>query len=1012
MSNTDGPGGAPNAGSWRKYSAVQEGLAPVVEEPGGEEELLRLLKAYPVSALPEIARTTRNHTLHRIFSMVCQRRRLEAGRPLTAGQIRQIMGGLLENPYTPTFVLVRMAEDPHLLTRLETPALVVLADHRNADDRVREAVAGRLPRLGDRRGSEDGGPGRQNPPFNPGGPDPENFHPQDLRFLTWDPGRHRAFFERQQDLIREAKERYGAGDEAGALEILWPLADSVCPIFGVRFDAGNALVRLGRPHEAIPYYRKEAEEHNHVGAHLALFHLPDGAVPEFVLTLVPPLLILLQNLHLARPVTPERAPVLMAFLRWCASDLALGRFGRPGEMLWEEEIRDRIALDLLALVQILRRGHLTLAEAIEILKRRMAAAALEPAPPAVDGGAAYPLMAEVLTAPSLPASVREADPRKAEWYLRAGIDGLMERERYAGFRRGILLDSVPQALREDLVRSVWVEFLRMTADVLFTRPDVIRRIYLIREGGFFGGVDRCLRASIALTGEGLRPFGAGDVASVIRSEGAHAVSDGIFRSLGLVPPLDEMQDRCLFLGFPAELADPESARPVIAAYRALDRALLRLTQVAEERFGAEGLLAKLDPLTPRDRMEVFHKETAKAVFKEGIPSPLDRRPAGEAIYTLLERRGGMPVPRRMRRLCERIRGFKAIVAEFPWEVRVFFDGGVFLNTWFEPFSALVAPMAPVAGGKVAADIRDSGHAEHVGGEWLHYLFRLRIRQLLCEERLAPEDLPVFYATALIYMGALPKAGAFLKKIAEVTDGFSHFRGGAVRRLIHILAPFHLEGFPGEIREELGRFRMTVVGEARLHPPRLESLLSRPELERGLGYRRDLIPMMEEMAGHIRRRMAARKPGEAAILLSSMIQRLKRELCVGYAMRLDSIFLPPGPGWDGIMETLRQWRERFADTAARDLVEVADIVRALTPEMIFEPVAQRRPNAAEPERIFLLERVRDLDRRFREGEISLGEAARLAKEYIDDDYQKLKTSKPEVALGRKIRRPWWRRVFGG
>ena len=101
---------------------------------------------------------------------------------------------------------------------------------------------------------------------------------------------------------------------------------------------------------------------------------------------------------------------------------------------------------------------------------------------------------------------------------------------------------------------------------------------------------------------------------------------------------------------------------------------------------------------------------------------------------------------------KQIRAIRSDIDALPWNIKSFFEGGVYLSTYASAYDQVLPPLHPLFG-MYAPSILDTLE-EHIGGEWLSFYFRTRVRELLRSGQLSPQSLPQFYRTAVYYLRTL------------------------------------------------------------------------------------------------------------------------------------------------------------------------------------------------------------------------------------------------------------------
>lgn len=562
-----------------------------------------------------------------------------------------------------------------------------------------------------------------------------------------------------------AMAKYNAGNYTEAYRILGYLAlqHDYAP-FGSTFAYGNATYKFAqtikndRPliAEKLTEHAKESynlsySQLNNINALMALEYIErTGEVPDVMLDAPNYVQFILQNFHSAQPLGKENFTAIDRFLNF------------PWEKFdYSGDIATVLALTTHILYDCVSQRIISSETGLSILTQFLYK----------DSTSFTPVKWHDIKSNIIKQIINEStlDQTKkdellntpfdlAEFYLRKGQKGIISRQSYESFQNSLFLDNVPPYLRDDVTKSLWLELNDLTQDLLFVEPHFFTLVRLITDNGDFLNYADRLRFSMNFAKDNLQD-GIGDINSVIKSELGHAISYGT--SLGYDhyirnSAFEEFQDRSACLKFPREFEDAEQSNEITKLYAKHDNLLIEFYKTTLKQIDPFIMMEKLQELKLFNINEEYYIKNGLNVINKLLSKPitaLEERYLGEAIFVLASHdKSFASQANEIQSLFNQIKKLKKDIQKLPWDVKVFFAGGTYVQTYMQPFGQLMPPVEPITGDLLGQKLESA--EIHFSGEWLNYLYRMRIRELLRSNELSHNMLPAFYRSAPIYLNSL------------------------------------------------------------------------------------------------------------------------------------------------------------------------------------------------------------------------------------------------------------------
>lgn len=832
----------------------------------------------------------------------------------------------------------------------------------------------------------------------------------------------------------EALDNYQDAEYHKAYHRLKRFVDSPYALYGTKYQYACALYMIRDFDQAMEYFQKSAQERNNVCAQIALdVYNRNGEVPESLLFMPIPVQTILQNMHHARSMNETDLPAIMDFIDYMSQPIPdeqkpdyLTDANRWSDLFETEAIEQVAALTLYTLRDVMDKGFIDWPQALGILKDVFTQVADYRTLPREWHSIKSTMWEKIISMSNLHQSVKDemlGQPRdETEFFLRGGVRGVIKFKDYQQFRSDIVMDNIPSYLREDVAKSVWSEFIDLTEDMLFSEPQYFKRLSLARQRGSYGGFDNALKISFALSG-GNYLYGVGDINKIVRSEGGHSIANGIFHNLGMNQAVDELQDRSSVLRFPKDLDDPKRASAVAAIYRAHDTLLMELYGVLMSNNDMDDIIASLNSFKGTSLVEDFAVRNALVALEDQSSDPLAQRFIGEALYYMYRNEPSLDViDEALPGVIAQIKTIKDEIDTFPWDVRIFFDGGCYVNTYKQPFPILAPPLDVVVGTKAVEKLSQSTQDAHYTGEWLHYLLRMRIREMVGQNQIDPANIHRFFRTSVIYMSHVIQQGELFSRIQTVLKGFSSgYSPAAMMRLFYMLNDPQLRSVHPEMRKDLQEIHKLAMDVVKLDRTNLISFLQRNVIRNHIDRSHELHPLVVRSSIQILERLNAGKINAAIFSTINLIAELYKSddpQCKEYARKLESTVLPlEDQHMVQIAGSLNSFLTKFADArsqSARNLNEVVEVIRGLDADTVFDTIQQRQVQAAEPEKVLLKEVGRQITNNlFLTGDVSFTQFVGLITEFYTKDYQRIKGSSSAFRMQDYMPgyRNFWKNIVG-
>lgn len=805
---------------------------------------------------------------------------------------------------------------------------------------------------------------------------------------------------------------YEDKDYEKAYDLLKSLGESKYAPFGVLFDLGNISYRLHNSEKALKYYAKSFKEVNDACSFIAMYFLKnEGKVPETLLNLSAPLQTIIQNFHNARQITEKDIPAVMDFVNFVTQPIPEDLVPSYMEysVTWEnllayEDYENLIALKLYALRDVVSKGYLDVTDGLKILQDVFKSFNDPHQISANWKTFKKSFWKDIINRSNLNQAIKnnlhESPPDLVEFFMRGGVRGIIKYRDFHEFRNKIIMDNVPSFLREDVAMSVWIEFIDLTEDLLFSEPNYFNRLSLVRQHGSFGGVDNTLRISLSLSG-GKSRYGVGDVNSVVRSEGAHSIASGIFRNLGMNMDVDELQDRSSALRFPREMDEPNISRYITNTYSEHDRMMIELFNTIISKHSIDDLIWELKNFKGTNIIEDYAIRNALVGLKNDYSSPFAQRILGEAFFYMYRNEPNLEIiDARMPELIEKLKALKEQIDKFSWDVKVFFDGGCYLVTYRQPYPVVAPPIDVILGTEAMDKIKGKDYDEHYAGEWLHYLLRMRIRDLIREGKLESANLHRFYRTSVIYLSSVTRNGELFKQLDMINNDFSEGASGkAIMNLLDALNDIKLRGLTDEMKNDLIPIRNIASSLVKIDRNKLFRIVQQDQVQRNIHPTNEFYSTASGYANLIAERLKLGRDVEAAMLAAGLAGRLYSIGLNEYAREIENVFLPIGNNYKVITDKLNDFTAKYAElktNSASNLNDVVNIILSLTPESVMRPIENRQILDAEPEKVILKEVGKQLaDGLLFSGEIGFSQFVQLLTDYYSNVYRKTKEGRINV-----------------
>ncbi len=783
-------------------------------------------------------------------------------------------------------------------------------------------------------------------------------------------------------------------------------------LYGTFFQYACTLYMISDHDSAQDYFQRSIDETNNVCARIALDYMHEhNKLIEPILFMPVQIQTMLQNLHHAQELTKRNLVDVVSFLDFMRSTIPadirpdyVADFTTWAELLQNEAVEQVVALSLYTLRDVMESGFIDWDGALAVLEDVMRGVVDYRSIPRTWNKVKESMWQNIVKHSNLHQSVKdemlENPSDEMEFFLRGGVRGVVKYKDYLDFRAEIVMDNIPSYLREDLAKSVWTEFIDLTEDMLFSEPQYFKRLALVKQRGSYGGFDNALKISLSLSG-GKYLYGVGDINKIVRSEGGHSIANGIFHNLGMNKAVDELQDRSSVIHFPKSLDDPAKAATITGAYREHDSLLIELADVLLASNDIEDIIASLDSFRGRTIMEDFAVRNALAALRDDIGDPMAKRLIGESLFYLYRDEPSLDViDERLPALIVRITHMKDEIASFPWDVRIFFDGGCYVNTYKQPFPVLAPPLDVIVGTEAVDKLSKSVKDEHYTGEWLHYLLRLRIRELVQQNKLDPANVHRFFRTSVVYLSHVVQQGELFGRLETILKGFSsEYSAPAMMRLFYTLNDPQMRTLHPEMRKDLNVLHKLALDTIQIDRRNLLSLLQRDAIRDSLDRTDEMYPMVVRSTIQIQERLNAGKLNAAIFSTINLIGELYNSdnaKFKNYAQKLERAFLPIEE--ENVMQlagSINSFMTKFKDarqTSARKLGEVVTFIQNLEADKVFEEIEQRQVQSSEPEKVVLKEVGRQLTSNlFLTGDIGFSQFVGMMADFYAKDYQRIKGS---------------------
>ena len=815
-----------------------------------------------------------------------------------------------------------------------------------------------------------------------------------------------------------------------AYEKLKSVADSPYAGFGDKFNFANILVMIRDYDKAKEYYQRSVEEKNNVCAKLGLNFLEsDNNVPASILEMPIQVQTILQNFHHSQPLLESEYPIAMDFIKFMSEKIPDDQ--RPdyldenttwNDLLQQESVENVVALTLYSLRDVHGNGFIDWENALEVMTGVISSLADYRKLPKKWKSIKENMWQQIISRSNLNDDTKSemaANPSdEVEFFLRGGVRGVIKYKDYLSFRTNIVMDNVASFLREDVSKSVWLEFIDLTENLLFSEPQYFKRLSLVSQRGSFGGFDDSLRISFSLTGNRY-VHGVGDINSIVRSEGGHSISNGIFNNLGMNFDVDELQDRSSILRFPADLDDKDKSYDIIQAYTDHDQALIELYNTLISNMSIEDIINGLENFKGVTLVEDYAVRNALVALRDNQSDTLAQRFIGEALFYFYHNEPSLEViDEKLPDIIDSISSLKETTSSFSWDVRLFFEGGCYLSTYQQAFPVVMPPLDVVIGTEAIEKLQNPDLDEHYSGEWLHYLLRARIRNLLRQGKIEPDNLHRFFRSSIIYMSALIKNADMFSRIDSIGDNIDNGNTSkAVVDFLYLVNDPNLKGVQDDLKNDLIDLRGKVFGYLELNRPLLTQLLDVESLSKYLDSSSDTYNFVTRYGMRIIEKMNAGRIPTAAVETSLLISTLYEEGYKELGDALSEAVVVNPQNASVINSELNGLSIKYADLQeikTPSLAGVAKYIYNLEPENIYSAIENRRVTSAEPEKVVLKEVAKHIsDNLFMSGEINFAQFVKLVTEYYSKNYRELKESQVPIKVEEYVptKTEFWQNLQG-
>ncbi|MDX9703078.1 MAG: hypothetical protein RBU23_08560 [Candidatus Auribacterota bacterium] len=832
----------------------------------------------------------------------------------------------------------------------------------------------------------------------------------------------------------EALDNYYAREFHKAYHRFKRFADSPYALYGTLFQYACSLYMISDHEGAREYFRRSADERNNVCSTIALDYIDrHGELTEPILFMPIQLQTMLQNMHHARAISETDLPAVVDFIEFIAAPVPaeykpdyVAESATWSELLNNEAIEQVLALALYTLRDVMDKGFIGWSDSLAILKDVFRGVSDYRAIPRNWNTVRQSMWQQIVSRSNLHQNVKDemlGNPStEMEFFMRGGVRGVIKYRDYLDFRAGIVMDNIPSYLRDDMAKSVWTEFIDLTEDMLFSEPQYFKRLALVKQRGSYGGFDNALKISLSLAG-GKYLYGEGDINKIVRSEGGHSIANGIFHNLGMNKAVDELQDRSSVLRFPKYLDEPEHSATVTGVYREHDSRLIELADVLLQTNDIADIIASLDRFRGRNLMEDFAVRNSLAALRDNIDDHMSKRLIGESLYYLYRDEPNLDViDDRLPSLIVQIKKMKDEIASFPWDVRIFFDGGCYVNTYKQPFPVIAPPLDVVVGTQAVDKLARSTEDEHYTGEWLHYLLRLRIRDLVQQNKIDPSNIHRFFRTAVMYLSHVVQQGELFGRLETVLNGFSsEYSAPAMMRLFYLLNDPQLRTVNSDMRNDLNALHKLAIDAVQIDRGNLLNALHRNIVKEYIDRNHELYPMVVRSTIQIQERLNSGKLNAAIFSTINLIGELYKSedpSFKNYALRLENTFLPiTDENAVRLAGSINSFITKFdgaRKTSARSLKELVGFIQNMEADDVFEAIEQRQVQASEPEKVVLKEVGRQLTSNlFMSGDVGFSQFVGMLTHFYTKDYQRLKGSSGSFKMQEYMHgySHFWKNILG-
>ncbi|MCB1195150.1 hypothetical protein KDK77_03105, partial [bacterium] len=741
-------------------------------------------------------------------------------------------------------------------------------------------------------------------------------------------------------------------------------------------------------------------------------YLINGALPQHFLQSSIAVRTVLQNFHNAQQVTQGDFFSIDEFLRFVYEPVpikpktGIRYITRPvnrAEYFEDARTKHILALAVYALRDVMGNGFIQFPDALHVLQEL-----LERIDDPDTIAANWPQLRKsfwesVVSRTNLSEEIKAdllTNPHaQVEFYLRGGARGLIKYQEYVEFRDRILMDNVPSFLRDDVARTAWLELINLTGDMLLSEPSYFRRLILLEQGGYYRTGDNALLVSLSLSG-GFFEYGAGDVNRIVRSESAHLLSKNMYHNLKKNETVDEFQDRTAGFKFPAQLADPKRVGDATQTYRSHDNALIELYDLVMAIPELNDLEVRLKSFKGTNLIEDYAVRNALEGLKHRVNDPLAKRLIGEAVFYMLQNDEGLAfLDEKLSTLIESIKHYKQTLTTFNWDTRAFFEGGILISTFNRPFPILAPPLDVIVGTAAVKKMENRVNDPHYSGEWLHYLFRMRIRELLRSGELLPEDMKRFHDTASIFLSSVTRNGELFDIMDAIKLDIDNNRSAsATYKLIALTNPDQKLGLPAELIKQLDAVRVSFVSAMNINAGQLKKIAADGFLEKYIGSKHELYERLNHYVNNVRALLSSDIPiavasHRASASIAKIIEILSRTNQTELLREFEQVFNPVAPEkakeLSRLLDAFYTQTKQYRSNAAFTIPAIVNLIRSLSPQSVFQAIETRQVHRSEPEKRVLSEAGRILsDSLFLSGEINFARFAEFARDFYTTQYSAL------------------------